>query len=47
VNAEQASKRVMREPTRLNNGEGRRREVQVSRPRRGKHDATGFAVPPG
>ena len=30
VNAEQASKRVMREPTRLNNGEGRRREVQAS-----------------
>ena len=30
VNAEQASKRVMWEPTRLNNGEGRRCVVQVS-----------------
>ena len=29
VNAEQASKRVLWEPTRLNNGEGRRREVQA------------------
>ena len=27
VNAEQASKRVMRKPTRLFNGEGRRRET--------------------
>jgi hypothetical protein len=34
VNVEQVPKRVMRKPTRLNNGEGRRREVQVSGPRR-------------
>ena len=47
VNAEQAPKRVMWEPTRLSNGEGRRREVQVSRPKRERREATGFAVPPG
>jgi hypothetical protein len=36
VNAEQASKRVMWEPTRLNNGEGRRRGVQRVSPEEGK-----------
>jgi hypothetical protein len=50
VNAEQASKRVMRKPTRLRNGEGRRREPsawpgllgksgRISRFRRGSGDS--------
>jgi hypothetical protein len=34
VNVEQASKRVMRKPTRLNNGEGRRRKTVGLRKRR-------------
>jgi len=35
VNAEQASKRTMRKPTRLNDGEGRRRGGHVSLPSAG------------
>jgi hypothetical protein len=38
VNAEQASKRAMRKPTRLNNGEGRSCGAQAFLPRRGKHE---------
>ena len=47
MNVEQASKWVMWEPTRLNNGEGRRREVQASRPRRGKCEAIRLRGPAG
>jgi hypothetical protein len=46
VNAEQASKRRMREPTQFFDGEGRRREAKASY-REGEARAIDFAVPPG
>jgi hypothetical protein len=47
VNAEQASKILTREPTQLSYGEGRRWRAQVSRPRRGKREATRLSRPAG
>ncbi len=48
VNAEQASKRVMREPTCLSNREGRRRDRQELLARRGgKRERKVSTVPPG
>ena len=42
-----ASKIVTREPTQLSYGEGRRWGAQVSRPRRGKREATRLSSPAG
>lgn len=47
VNAVQASKRRMREPTQFFDGEGRRREGKSLLTEEGEARAIDFAVPPG